>query len=205
VTRPIRPLGGHEDMPWLEPVEQEVPQRGPSSLKVVLLVLLGLLLIGGAVGFFGWLSDRGSERSDGVVLIRAPEGDYKILPDDPGGMAVEGEGDMAFAASEGAEPQSRIDLGAVPEAPLVKGGGSTTIPAGAEGTIQLGAFSSQASAQNAWKALSARFAYLEPLTQSIVPVEAEERTLYRLRASGPGASALCRRLTVAGETCLIVS
>jgi hypothetical protein len=204
VKRPIRPLGGHQDMPWLEPVEEEEPQRGPSSLKVVMLALLGLLLIGGAVGLFSWLSARSGDQSDGVVLIRAPEGEYKVLPDDPGGMAVEGEGDMAFAASEGAEPQGRIDLGAAPETPLARGGGAA-VPAGAEGTIQLGAFSSQASAQNAWKALSGRFTYLEPLTHSIQPVDSDGRKLYRLRASGPGAATLCRRMTVAGETCVIVS
>lgn len=205
MTRPIRPLGGHQDMPWLEPVEEEAPQRGLSPFTVVLLVLLGLLLIGGAVGFFGWLSTSRGEKSDGVALIRAPEGDYKVPPDDPGGMAVEGEGDMTFAASEGAEPNSRIDLGAVPEAPMAKGGPGATAAAGAGGTIQLGVFSSQAAAQNAWKALAGRFTYLEPLTHSIVPAERDGRRLYQLRANGLGAAALCRRLTVAGETCQMVS
>ena len=78
------------------------------------------------------------------------------------------------------------------------------VAVGESGTIQLGAFSSQAKAKAAWKSLSTRFTFLSPMTMAIIPVKSGEATLYRLRASG-GASAasVCAKLKVAGETCVI--
>ncbi len=51
-------------------------------------------------------------------MIAAPEGDYKVKPDEPGGMKVEGKGDTAYAASEGADPKGVINVDAAPEAPV---------------------------------------------------------------------------------------
>ncbi len=45
---------------------------------------------------------------------------------------------------------------------------------------------------------------LAGLSHVIVPVQASGRTLYRLRANGPGAADICRRLQVAGEDCTVV-
>ncbi|HEY0626264.1 MAG TPA: SPOR domain-containing protein [Allosphingosinicella sp.] len=219
-------------LPWLEPVEEEAPaSHGPSMGKVLGLVLLGLVLLGAVVGGYSWWSQQGATEGTGE-LIAAPATPYKVAPDDPGGMDVEGEGDTAFAASEGAEPQGRIDMSAVPEAPVAmpprqkeevgppppeKGpeGASregappqVTPPPRAVaggGTIQLGAFSSEASANAAWKALFARFKYLQPLSYSVVPVKSGDKTLYRLRASGPDAAGICGRLNIAGETCVRVN
>lgn len=75
---------------------------------------------------------------------------------------------------------------------------------GGSGTIQLGAFSSQAKANAAWKNLSGRFAFLAGLTQSVVPVQSGDKTLYRLRASGGDAGDICGRLRTAGESCSVV-
>ena len=50
--------------------------------------------------------------------------------------------------------------------------------------------------------MSGRFKYLSGLTHSVVPVTAGGKTLYRLRATGPGAASLCNRLMVAGESCV---
>jgi cell division septation protein DedD len=139
-------------------------------------------------------------------------------------MKVEGQGDAAFAASTGSEPNGRINVDAVPEqpvsapakapaaapaatsAPAAQSAKPVAAPTPAAGgaTIQLGAFSSPASANSAWKALSGRFKYLTPLTQSVIPVTVNGRTLYRLRASGPDAASICGRLRVAGETCVTV-
>jgi hypothetical protein len=190
-------------LPWLEAVEEEAPESaGPSLGKTIGLVIVGLAVLGAAVGGYSWWSGRGATEGHGE-LIAAPAGPYKVKPDEPGGMAVEGEGDTAFAASEGAEPQGKIDMGAVPEEPVTQGAPKAAAP-GAEGSIQLGAFSSEAGAEAAWKALSGRFAYLEPLGHSVVPVASGDKTLYRLRASGPGAAGICGRLRVAGETCISV-
>ena len=216
------PLDDDDRLPWLEAVEENEEREGPSLLKLIVAVLIGLVAIGGIVGGLFWLNNRSTGGGGNGELIEAPEGAYKVRPDDPGGMTVEGEGDAAFAATQGADPKGSIDTSAVPEAPVTPGRPPAAAPkqeplipapapsnAGAPpgaggGTIQLGAFSSQAGASNAWKALSGRFRYLAPLSHTVVPVTSGGKTLYRLRASGPGAPDLCGRLRVAGENCVSV-
>ncbi len=200
---------GEEDrLPWLEAVDEEDEGSGPSTAKLIAAVVIGLVCIGLFVGGLFWLGDRAQDENG--ELIAAPEGDYKVKPDDPGGMEVEGEGDTAFAASEGAEPKGRLNVDAVPEQPVTQQPTTpaqqpaASQPAAPGATVQLGAFSSQAAANRAWAGLSGRFAYLEPLSHSVVSIEAGGRTLYRLRASGSGAADICRRLQVAGETCVLV-
>lgn len=215
-------LDKDDRLPWLEAVEDDEPRDGPSALKLIVAVLIGLAAIGGIVGGIFWLGNRDGAATRDAELIKAPEGDYKVRPDDPGGMDVEGEGETAFAASTGADPKGQINTNAVPEAPVARGEPQPApaparpapkeepllkapAPTNAGGpAIQLGAFSSQASANNAWKALSGRFGYLAPLSHSIVPVSAGGKTLYRLRASGPNAANICGRLRVAGETCVTI-
>jgi len=70
--------------------------------------------------------------------------------------------------------------------------------------VQLGAFSSQAKATAAWKTLSGRFSFLSALTQSVIPTQSGDKTLYRLRASGGNAGDICRRLKTAGESCSVI-
>ena len=220
-------FGEDDRLPWLEAVEEDEARDGPSALKMIVAVLIGLAAIGGLVGGFFWLNNRTAGGGGNGELIEAPDGAYKVRPDDPGGMAVEGEGDTAFAATQGEDPKGSIDTSAVPETPvtrpqpqapqpatpapapkqepLLKAPAPSNLggqPAGGAGVIQLGAFSSQAAASNAWKGLSGRFRYLAPLSHSVVPVTSGGKTLYRLRASGPGAPDLCGRLRVAGENCV---
>jgi len=78
-------------------------------------------------------------------------------------------------------------------------------PPAASGTIQLGAFSSEAKANAAWTALSKRFTALAPLGKIVQPVAKDGSTLYRLRAAAGGqAGAICGKLRVAGESCSVV-
>lgn len=214
-------------LPWLEAVEEDGESDGPGFAKLAAALIIGLLAIGLIVGGLFWLGNRNRPGGNGEI-IAAPEGDYKVRPDDPGGMNVQGEGDTAIAASEGAQPQGQIDTNRVAEAPVERSGAAPVSqpsqsgqPAPAQNqqgaaparpappaqapaagpTVQLGAFSSEAAANRAWTALSGRFRYLAPLSHGVVPVQANGRTLYRLRASGPGAADICRRLQAAGETC----
>ena len=212
-------------LPWLEAVEEDDSSDGPSPLKMIVGVLIALAAIGAVVGGLFWMNNRSETTvaSGEPELIKAPEGDYKTKPGEAGGMQVEGEGDTAFAASEGADPKGAINTNAVAEAPVSrtpaaqpqqqpaqpqqpapKAVPAAPAPAPAAGgaTIQLGAFSSQAGANAAWKAMSGRFGYLAPLSHSVVPVASGGKTLYRLRASGPGAADICGRLKVAGESCV---
>jgi hypothetical protein len=223
------PLDREERLPWLEAVEEEDAGDGPSALKLIVAVLIGLAAIGGIVGGVFWMQNRGTTGpGPDAELIRAPAGPYKEKPANPGGMKVEGEGDTAFAASAGADPKGQINPNAVPEAPVTqtKGQGPAAQPqpqpaqqpqpparpapdkapapaqAAPGASIQLGAFPDGASAEKAWKSMSGRFGYLAPLGHSVVVAQVNGKTWYRLRASGPGAADVCGRLKVAGENCL---
>jgi hypothetical protein len=221
-------------LPWLEAVEEEGGEGGPSALKLIVAVLIGLAAIGGIVGGIFWMGNRDGADNRAPEVIAAPQGPYKVKPDSPGGMAVEGQGATAFDAAQGGSPNASIDTSAVPETPvtaqlkapapaaqeppLLHAPAPTNTPAtkanapapapaaaaGGGGTVQLGAFPNAALAEKAWKALSGRFAYLAPLGHSVVSAQVNGKTWYRLRASGPGAASVCGRLRVAGENCLKV-
>ena len=214
------PAGDEDRLPWLEAVEEGDEGEGPPIAKLIGAIVIGLVAIGLVVGGLFWLGNRNRDEGNGEI-IAAPEGDYKVRPDQPGGMEVAGSGETAQAASEGAEPKGRLNTDAVSEVPVARPAapsGSRPAPASvpappsstqgaspASGAvIQLGAFSSQAGASRAWTALAARFRYLAPLRHSVLPVQSGGRTLYRLRASGPDADGLCRRLQIAGEDCALV-
>jgi hypothetical protein len=113
-----------------------------------------------------------------------------------------------------AQPKAQAPAPAAKEPPLLTAPAPTNAPApkaatpapaaGPGGTIQLGAFPNGAAAEKVWKALSGRFAYLAPLSHSVVAANVNGKTYYRLRASGPGAAGVCGRLKVAGEQCIKV-
>jgi hypothetical protein len=114
-----RAEAGDEDrLPWLEAVEDEDGEEGVSIARLVAGVVAALVAIGLIVGGVFWLKNRPETAAGTGQLIEAQEGDYKIKPDDAGGMNVAGEGDTAYAASQGAELNAAIDLGAMPEAPM---------------------------------------------------------------------------------------
>lgn len=226
-------LDNDDRLPWLEAVEEDGGEGGPSALKLLVAVLIGLAAIGGIVGGIFWLGNRDGAANGAPEMIAAAEGPYKVKPDSPGGMAVEGQGETAFDAAQGGTPNASIDTAAVAETPvtaqpngqapapaakeppLLKAPApsnapaaqpaASAAPAAADGaTIQLGAFPSGAAAEKAWKALTGRFGYLAPLSHSVVQADVGGKTYYRLRASGPGAAGICGRLKVAGEQCLKV-
>lgn len=209
-------------LPWLETVEDDY-REGPSVLRIILLVLVGLAIIAAAA--FGWWWYQRTVTGEGTgALINAQEGDYKVKPDEPGGMKVEGEGDTVFAASEGAMTNGSVDVSAVPETPVdgkaapkasptpVKGASRVVapIPTGAvpkaaaptqaapgpsagSATIQLGSFPTEAEANAAWARLSKRFSYLAPLGKGIAKADVNGKTFYRLRVNA-GSNGQAREL-----------
>lgn len=216
-----------ERLPWLEPVE-DMPESDSYTRRLIGLVLAGLVIIGAVVGgLWWWQNNAAGGRGE---LIAAAEGPYKVEPKaEPG--RFDGDGTIAVAAAEGQQTTSSIDASRLPEqpvppsaalpkaaapaAPAPKGATrSTATPAPATaapaaaatgtGMVQIGAFSSEASAARAWDSLKTRFEWLAPVNRSIVPAEVNGRTVYRLRAAAGTASAaqtLCNRLRVAGESC----
>lgn len=118
-------------LPWLETVEPEEPEAHLG--RTIALVVLGLVLLAAVIfGLYRWQQSGGAV-GDGT-LIAAQEGDYKIKPDDPGGLKVEGEGDSAIAASAGSSTAGAIDLRAVPEAPITGRRAAAPAPATAGGS-----------------------------------------------------------------------
>ena len=119
-------------LPWLETVDADFDD-GPSLVRLGLFVLLGLAIIAGAIYGIYWYQHREPPQGTGA-LIAAVEGDYKVKPDTPGGMEVEGEGDTAFATSEGkAGGNASIDLTEMPEAPVARKPAAAAKPEGITG------------------------------------------------------------------------
>lgn len=209
-------------LPWLETVEDDYDD-GPSVVRIVLLVLLALAIVAAAI--FGYQYFKKHQGVDGNgALITAQDGDYKVKPDDPGGMKVEGEGDTAIATSDGAGMgNSAIDMKAAPEAPIagkkvapakVDVGASkvvAAIPSAAAAAsggalVQLGSFGSESEANATWAAISKKYAYLAPLGKSVQAAQVNGQTVYRLRVNAGGAGAatsLCAKLAAAGQACFV--
>ncbi len=119
--------GGAADedrLPWLEPVEEEGTDEGVSAARLIAGLVVALVALGLVVGGVYWLKQRaggqGTSATDPTMIAAAP-GPYKVKPADAGGMQVKGQGDSSYAASEGADPNAKIDLSAIPEAPIAKG------------------------------------------------------------------------------------
>jgi cell division septation protein DedD len=182
------------------------------------LVLGGLLLLAAIVGGIYWLQRNQSGGSSGNgELIAAQEGNYKVAPTDREGKSFEGEGDAAFAASEGKKVGASIDpvkAKAAEAAPAasVATAGTASAAAGAaptgSGFVQLGAFSDTAKAGQAWTAMGQRFGFLSGLNRRVVEGAAEGgRKVFRLQAvtANPAAAQqLCAKLKAAGENCMVV-
>jgi SPOR domain len=118
-TRDEMELRDEDRLPWLEPAEDFDEEEGISPAKLAAFVIAGLVAIGIVIGGIYWWQGRQARAVGGEgELIAAQEGDYKVKPDQPGGMAVEGKGDTQFATSAGEAPKGAIDLDALPEAPV---------------------------------------------------------------------------------------
>src|SRR3712207_7908987 len=86
-------LEDEDRLPWLEAVEEDERSDGPGAAKLIAFVVIGLVAIGLIVGGLFWMGSRvgqgGSAPGGEPEIIAAPEGDYKVKPDEPGGMKVE--------------------------------------------------------------------------------------------------------------------
>ncbi len=72
------------------------------------------------------------------------------------------------------------------------------------GMIQLGAYGSKSSAEQGWGELKAKYDFLAPMAQTIIPASVGGATVYRLRASaGAAAAETCAKLKAAGANCII--
>jgi hypothetical protein len=199
-------------LPWLETADGYTTADGASPMKVAFTLLAGLLLIAAIVGAIYWFQRGQTTGANGTgELISAPIGPYKEKPADAGGKSFEGEGDSAFAASEGQKTGAVLAL--PPAAPQPATGAPATA-ASPEKTpakavmVQLGAFGDTAKADTAWAALNKRFGFLAGVNRKIAEASVDGgRKVFRLQAIAANASdaqQLCAKLKAAGENCLIV-
>lgn len=214
-----------EQLPWLQPVEDEDEPRGVSARKMLaalVVVLLAALLV--AATFF-WLGRRDASVGGAPEVIHAPPGPYKVKPPNPGGLDISSESETAFETSAGEDRNAQLDTSKLPNAPAAepaqeKASAATPaappkpVPAPAEapaapkatgGTgsvIQLGAFANRAQAERAWTALSARFPSVAAMNKMIVPFPGGIRL--RAGASSPAeAKQACDMVKAAGENCFV--
>ena len=213
-------------LPWLETVDDDYDD-GPSLARIILMVLLGLAVIAAAIfGYYWYQKHRGVDGNG--ELINAQEGDYKVKPDDAGGMNVTGEGDTAVATSDGqGGANGKIDLNTAPEAPVngkkaaatpaPSGGGKTAVAAlpttsgtlkAGSAVVQLGSFPSEVAANTAWGSVSKKFGYLAGLGKSVQQANVGGHTVYRLRVntgSTGQAQDICGKLKAGGQACFVTS
>jgi len=110
---------GEDRLPWLEAVEPDADHEMNGGRRITGVLIAGLVALGLLVGGL-WVMNSQSPPAKGGDgnLIAAAEGDYKTKPSDAGGMKVDGQGDTAAAAAQGADSNGKIDANAKPEAPI---------------------------------------------------------------------------------------
>jgi hypothetical protein len=117
--------------PWLaEARPQGKRARSSISRRSFFLTLAGglALLAVVVVGAFLLISRQDQNSGEGYMeasqapLITAEPGPWKIKPEDPMGLDVEGQDQTLYAAGIGIDEASRIDTAAIPEAPLPRPG-----------------------------------------------------------------------------------
>lgn len=212
-------LNDPDRLPWLETADGYEYVESTSPLRMAVMLLAGLVLLAAIVGAVYWLQRNqiGGANGNGQ-LIAAPVGAYKVKPQDAGGKRFEGEGDSAFAASEGTKtgailvPAAKVAAAAPPaamaSAPAAAPAAPSAAPSAGAVMVQLGAFGDSAKADAAWAALNKRFGFLAGMNRKIAEANVEGgRKVFRLQAvtaNSSEAQQLCAKLKVAGENCLIV-
>ncbi len=207
-------LDDPDRLPWLETADGYEYEESASPLKVAGMVLAGLALLAAIVGGIYWMQRNQSGGDGNGELIAAAEGEYKVPPADgeAKGKSFEGEGDAAFAASEGKKAGATIDP-AKAKADAAKNaapGGAVAatgpVPAGA-GLVQVGAFSNGTEAELTWADMAKRFGFLSGLNHKTIEGTGEGgRKVFRLNAVTANAAAaqqLCAKIKAAGENCLV--
>ena len=194
-------------LPWLEPADGYAAEANGSPMRVALLAVAGFVLLAAIAGGVYWFQPGqvGGPNGKGELIV-APKGNYKEKPVDAGGKSFEGEGDSAFAASEGQKTGAVL---AVPPTGTVAATPTATTSAPANAVlVQLGAFGDSAKAEAAWTGLNKRFGFLAGVNRKIAQANVEGGgRVFRLQAvtaNSTEAQQLCAKLKAAGENCLIV-
>lgn len=214
-------LGEEDRLPWLESVDDvDADEEDSGNGRLIGFAVMGLMVLAALIGGIWYATNKtnGPSDADGS-LIEASKEPYKVAPSDPGGKTFAGTGDSSFKVSEGEKPSANLAGSA---SPVPTATPSAKPSAGASGAaasgnkpaaatsggvgVQIGAFSSNASAQAAWSKLSGNHEALKGLQHRVVEGKADIGTVYRLQAlagDASAANALCQRLQAGGLKCQV--
>ncbi len=214
-----------ERLPWLESGDDEDgDDNAIDTGRMLGFVFAGVVALAAIVGGIWWATHRTADPAlvaDGSV-IAAPQTPASEKPANPGGKTFDGTGDTSFAVSEGQSRPARLGgdapsaaaKPAAPATPVAKdaakgaaaapAAAATAAPAGVG--VQVGAFSSNASAEAAWGKLSQQHSALSGLRHRVIQGSADIGTVYRLQAvtaDAGAANALCGKLKAGGLSCQV--
>lgn len=214
-------LGEEDRLPWLESVDDvDADEEDSGNGRLIGFAVMGLMVLAALIGGIWYATNKTSGPSDADgSLIEASKEPYKVAPSDPGGKTFAGTGDSSFKVSEGEKPLANLAGSA---SPVPKATPSAKPSAGASGAaasgdkpaaatsggvgVQIGAFSSNASAEAAWTKLSGNHEALKGFQHRVVEGKADIGTVYRLQALAgdvSAANALCQRLQAGGLKCQV--
>lgn len=207
---------GDEPLPWLDTDYDDDEAEGVDTGRIVGFVLLGLLALAVLIGGIWWLGQRGPDPelvADGST-IEAPEGPVKERPEDAGGKQFEGTGNVAPGVGEGQSREGRLAEGNAPRPSIDAAGSQSPPPSPSEQPtsesggvgVQVGAFSSNASAVEGWSRLTRQTDALNGVKFRVEQGQADIGTVYRLQAIASDAAAarnLCNTLKSDGIACQV--
>lgn len=194
---------GERSLPWLESGLEEEDEDAFDTRRIVVIcaiALAAMIAIVGAIWFFTRGAGDPAETAAGEV-IAAPDGPYKIAPDDRGGREFDRTGDSAPTAAEGQTTQAQLAGQEQTDAPAPAASEAQQSGVG----VQVGAYRSRNRAEQAWAELSAS-GPLQGRNYRIEEARADIGTVFRLQALAPNASqanALCGELRSVGIDCQV--
>lgn len=203
-------LSSDDSLPWLEADEEDESAGGVDTAQVIRFVAILLAILVGVVGAIWYFGSRPGDANivaDGST-IEAPEGPYKVRPEDPGGKEFDGTGNVAPVVGEGGTREGVLATEAEeakPEAPADDS--ETPAPAQAGGVaVQLAAYSSRSRAEQGWNDLTRQTAALSGVRYRIEQGTVDIGTVYRLQAVAndrAAAESLCAALKADGLDCQV--
>ena len=219
--QPALALDADERLPWLESDDDDdgAEQGAVDAVRLLRFVAIGVALLALLVGAI-WLANRQSTAPGGAIkdgaVIPAPTEPYKTEPADKGGKTFAGTGDSAFAVSEGKSTPAKLGGAdtpvaapsvnpATPAAGSPAAGGGAAADAGGVG-VQVGAYTSLATAEAGWSRLSSGHDLLKGLKHRVLEGSADIGKVYRLQAVTAdlaSANALCSGLKASGVPCQV--
>jgi len=204
-------MGDEEErLPWLESGDEEDDdESGVDTGRIVGFAMFAVLALAALVAGIWWFGQRTPDAelvADGST-IQAPVGPYKERPSDPGGKTFEGTGNLAPAVGEGKSTEGRIADDTPRPSIDAPRPGETPAPASSGGVpVQVGAYTSNETAEAGWQKLTARTDKLAGVSHRVVEGKADMGTIFRLQAmAGNPASAteLCHALNADGIDCQV--